>query len=84
MAPLDQTESDELYEGFWLMVVGMVTVFGFLSTLVAMMTVSAALFESYAHLFPEPVTEPTRSTSSDDDARIAVVLAAIAAHRTQG
>ena len=73
-----------LYEGIWLMVVGMTTVFGFLSILVGLMYASAAFFESFGHLFPEPESESTRSAVSDDDARIAVVLAAVAAHRNRG
>ena len=67
------------------MVVGMATVFGFLSILVGMMVVSAAFFESFAHLYPDPDPEPPRPEPTDDaDVRIAVALAAIAAHRSRG
>jgi len=76
--------SCEVVEGFWLMLVGMSTVFGFLSILVATMYISAAFFESFAHLFPEPEPVQQRIASSDNDAEIAVVLAAIAAHRSRG
>ena len=67
------------------MAVGMGTVFGFLSIMVAIMYVSAAFFERFDHLFPEPEPAPTRGrASSSNDAEIAVVLAAIAAHRSRG
>ena len=70
-------------EGFRLMAVGMTTVFSFLSLLVIAIQISAAFFDRFAHLFPEP--EPTRralspSSTTSSDPEIAVVLAAIAAH----
>ena len=66
------------------MAVGMTTVFSFLSLLVIAIQISAAFFERFAHLFPEPEPErraPAPSAPTSNDAEIAVVLAAIAAHR---
>ena len=76
-----------LTEGLSLMVVGMVTVFSFLTLLVVVLEVSARVFESYGHLWPEPVTDapaPTAPATAPNESRhaeIAVVLAAIEAHR---
>ena len=71
-----------LIEGVRLMVVGMATVFSFLSLLVVVMTMQARFFEVYGERFEEPEVEPaTRQPQRSDDAEIAVVLAAIAAHR---
>ncbi len=69
-------------EGLRLMVVGMTTVFAFLGLLVMCMHASAAFFRVNAGWFAEPAApEPRLPTASGDDAEIAVVLAAIAAHR---
>jgi sodium pump decarboxylase gamma subunit len=62
-------------EGFWLMVVGMFTVFAFLVLLVGLMNGSAFLFERFADRFPEDVaaeTPPARGAAGEE---IAVVLA---------
>ena len=79
-----------LVEGFRLMAVGMTTVFAFLSLLVVLMYGSAAFFRTFADSFPEPeragakprpATAPT--PAADADAELAVVLAAVAAHRAR-
>ncbi len=73
-----------MVEGFRLMAVGMTTVFSFLGLLVIAIHLSARFFEQFAHLFPEPEAArrlPSASAPTSDDAEIAVVLAAIAAHR---
>ena len=62
--------------GVELMVVGMATVFAFLGLLVLMMHVSARVV---AALQPKPQTAP--ALAADDDAEIAIVLAAVAAAR---
>ena len=76
-----------LADGLSLMVVGMVTVFSFLALLVVVLELSARVFASYGHLWPEPVEDapaPTVSTASPTQPRhaeVAVALAAIEAHR---
>jgi sodium pump decarboxylase gamma subunit len=72
-----------LLDGVWLMIIGMATVFAFLTLLVGTMQASAAFFHSYGHLFPEPEPPtPRRSLPAGDPSPdIAVVLAAIAHHR---
>ncbi len=69
-----------IQEGVRLMVVGMFTVFAFLTLLVGMMKLSAAFFEANAHRFPE--TEPagtrpkrTNNIQSDDEIAVAIALA---------
>jgi sodium pump decarboxylase gamma subunit len=71
-------------EGVRLMVVGMFTVFAFLTLLVGLMKASAAFFEANAHRFPEeaPVAAKSqRSNDSKNDAEIAVAIALAAAMR---
>lgn len=71
-------------EGVQLMLVGMTTVFGFLGLLVLVMQGSAAFFRANAHLFPESEPAPTKpAIAASNDAEIAVVLAAVAAHRAR-
>lgn len=65
-----------LAAGFELMVIGMGTVFAFLGLLVALMHVSARVI---AALEPAPAARPIEPP--DDEAEIAVVLAAVAAAR---
>lgn len=74
-----------MLEGVQLMGIGMTTVFGFLGLLVLVMQGSAAFFRANAHLFPEPEVRaaPKKAVEADNDAEIAVVLAAIAAHRAR-
>ena len=69
-------------QGLVLMVVGMLTVFAFLTLLVFAMGASAAFFSKFAHLFPDP--EPTGASKpkkhvSSNDADIAVAIAAVKA-----
>lgn len=71
-----------LIEGVRLMMVGMATVFSFLSLLVVVMIVQARLFEAFGDRFEEPEVSPQPDhRTRSDDVEIAVVLAAIAAHR---
>jgi len=60
--------------------VGMTTVFGFLSLLVVTMMGSAAFFERFGDWFEEPAP-PKRPAVTGPSPEIAVVLAAIEAHR---
>jgi len=73
-----------MQEGLVLVVVGMVTVFGFLVLLVAAMNLSARFFTAFAHRFAEetPVSAPT--ASQGDFTEIAVAIAAVQAlvHKT--
>ncbi len=69
-----------IQEGVRLMVVGMFTVFAFLTLLVGMMKLSAAFFEANAHRFPEAEPAGTRpkrtnNTQSDDEIAVAIALA---------
>ena len=63
-------------EGLQLTLVGMTTVFGFLSLLVGLMVVSSRLLEHY----PEEVA-PEAPLAGGNEEEIAVVLASIEAHR---
>jgi len=72
-------------EGVLLMAVGMATVFAFLGVLVGLMQGSAAFFEAFGDRFAEPEV-PTPSAGATpggagNDDEIAIVLAAIEAHR---
>ena len=74
-----------LFEGINLMMVGMTTVFSFLALLVIVMQVSARFFERFGDQWPDAVVttggpDPTLGTQNEE---IAVVLAAITAHRGQ-
>lgn len=66
-------------QGLVLLVVGMATVFAFLVLLVLAMTLAAAFFRKFAHLFPEETVAET--TPADPAAMIAAALAAIRAKR---
>lgn len=68
-----------LVEGVGLMVVGMTTVFAFLSVLVLAMHANRMLADALGGR-PTPPTTPAPS-HADNDVAIAVVLAAIAARR---
>ncbi|MEZ4319980.1 MAG: OadG family transporter subunit [Myxococcota bacterium] len=77
-----------MIEGFWLMGVGMTVVFGFLTLMVATMNASAAFFERYGHHFESPAPArpaptPARAAAAPPP-EIAVVLAALEAHRRRG
>ncbi len=69
-------------EGVLLMAVGMVTVFAFLGLLVGLMQGSAAFFGAFGDRFAEPEARgggQLPGSAGDED--IAIVLAAIEAHR---
>ncbi len=71
-----------MMEGVRLMVVGMITVFAFLTLLVGMMKTSAAFFEHFAHRFPEdPTPEPGAVRGDPRDEEVALVIAVAEAHR---
>lgn len=67
-----------LLEGVRLMVVGMTTVFAFLTLLVLAMQLNRVVGAMFPD--PEPAAGPS-PVASDDEAEIAVVLAAVAAAR---
>lgn len=71
-------------EGVRLMLVGMFTVFAFLTLLVGIMKASAAFFEANAHRFPEdePLAVKSRGANqSKNDEEIAVAIALAEAMR---
>ena len=74
-----------LFEGINLMVVGMTTVFSFLVLLVIVLQVSARFFERFGDQWPDAAvaTGDSDSTPGTQNEEIAVVLAAITAHREQ-
>ncbi|MCB9679386.1 MAG: OadG family protein [Alphaproteobacteria bacterium] len=63
--------------------VGMTAVFGFLTLMVATMHASAAFFERYGAYFEEPVP-PRKAAAPGPAPEIAVILAALEAHRKGG
>ncbi|WFB37791.1 OadG family protein [Kiritimatiellota bacterium B12222] len=67
-------------QGFVILVIGMATVFAFLILLVFAMQLMAAGFKKHAQLFPGEVEDRT-VYPSDQDAVIAVALAAIRAKK---
>ena len=73
-----------LLEGVNLMAVGMTAVFSFLTLLVVMLQLSARVFRSFGHRWPDPVTAvastPARATARRDS-EVAVVLAAVEDYR---
>ncbi len=68
-------------EGVRLMVVGMFTVYAFLTLLVGLMAGSTAFFEAFAHRFPEDVPKVPERARTDNDAEIALALAVAEARR---
>ena len=73
-----------LLEGVNLMVVGMTTVFSFLTLLVIVLQISAKVFDSIGHRWPDPTIatpRPAQAPKTLGDVGIAVALAAIEAHR---
>ena len=70
-----------IQEGVRLMVVGMFTVFAFLTLLVGMMKLSAAFFEANAHLFPEADADDSASGNSRIDEEVAIAIAVAEASR---
>ena len=69
-------------EGVNLMAVGMTTVFGFLALLVVLLQLSARFFEKFGDRWPDSrVTSGAPEARVETDEAVAVVLAAVAAHR---
>jgi len=73
-----------LADGIQLLLVGMTTVFAFLMLLVGLMAGSARFFEAFGHRFvgaeePPPVAQASSRVGESEE--IAVVLAAVEAHR---
>lgn len=66
-----------LAEGIRLMAVGMVTVFAFLTLLVGVMSAQAAFFRAFGDRF----ADPPASGGEDEEAVLALVLAAAHAKR---
>jgi sodium pump decarboxylase gamma subunit len=72
-----------ILEGLRLMVVGMLTVFSFLTLLVGLMNGSALFFEKFADRFPdEAKSEPAKARIGNDE-EIALVIALAEAARLQ-
>ncbi len=67
-----------IVEGTRLMLVGMTTVFAFLALMVVLMALSGRLLRGFAE---REEAEREASAATDDAQEIAVVLAAIEAHR---
>ena len=63
------------------MAVGMLTVFAFLTLLVALMRASAAFCEAQAHRFPEDEEGASERAPGGGEEEIAVVLAVVEALR---
>jgi oxaloacetate decarboxylase gamma subunit len=81
-------ESDLLRNGLLLMVIGMGTVFAFLTVMVVCIKISAKLAAKFAHLLPEEEKKPRAKKSApkakaagDDGAVLAVVSAAVRKYR---
>ena len=73
-----------LLEGVNLMAVGMTTVFSFLALLVIVLEISARVFQSLGHRWPDPAVAQTHTNpmpSARGDIEVAVALAVIEAHR---
>ena len=73
-----------LLEGVNLMAVGMTTVFSFLTLLVIVLEISARVFQSFGHRWPDPTathspTSPMPGTNGDVE--VAIALAVVEAHR---
>jgi len=81
--------SDLLKNGLLLMVIGMGTVFAFLTLMVLSIQLSAKLAAKYAHLLPEEEKKKLKArkaavpkaAAEDDGALVAVLSAAVAKHR---
>ena len=70
-------------DGLLLMLVGMGTVFMFLSLMIVVMKGATVVLGKFTHLLPDDVieTKPRAATAQRSDQDIAVVLAAIEQHR---
>ncbi len=86
--------SDLLKNGLMLMVIGMGTVFAFLTVMVLCIQASAKATARFAHLIPEPekkkpkakkpaAAAPAASPAGDDGALVAVLTAAVAKYRAE-
>lgn len=81
--------SDLLRNGLLLMVIGMGTVFAFLTLMVICIQFSAKLAAKFAHLLPEEEKKKPKAkkpaapkaAAEDDGALVAVLTAAVAKHR---
>ena len=74
-------ESGLIQQGLALMLVGMGTVFVFLTLLVASMSAMSAAVARFA---PPPPAPPSRPTASEDHAVVAAIVAAVDLHRRGG
>ena len=71
----------DLSRGLELMATGMGVVFGFLIIMVIAMSINAAFFRKFAHLFPEEETPKTGLQRHGEDlSAIAVAIAAVKAY----
>jgi len=81
--------SDLLRNGLLLMVIGMGTVFSFLTVMVLCILLSAKLAAKFSHLLPEEEKKKPKAKKAvapkapaeDDGALVAVLSAAVAKHR---
>ena len=72
-----------MLEGVRLMAVGMLTVFTFLTLLVALMHASARFFAAHAERFPDPVSDPDPGAGDESDRALAIALAWAARQREE-
>ena len=73
-----------LLEGVNLMAVGMTAVFSFLTLMVVVLQLSAWVFRSFGHRWPDPVIATTPSlagVTARRDSEVALVLAAVEDYR---
>ncbi|MDX9980394.1 MAG: OadG family protein [Lentisphaeria bacterium] len=83
--------SDLLKNGLMLMVIGMGTVFAFLTVMVLCIQASAKVAARFAHLIPEPEKKKPKAKkpaapaapAGDDGALVAVLTAAVAKYRAE-
>ena len=64
-----------LIDGLIFMVLGMTTVFAFLTVLVIVMRLSYLLISYYGKFFPERILEPQKVSRSNNKAKIALAVA---------
>ncbi|MGD9581423.1 MAG: OadG family protein [Vampirovibrionia bacterium] len=73
-----------LIDGLIFMVLGMTTVFAFLTVLVMIMHLSYLLINFYGKYFPERVLEPQKITKNRIDPKIALAVAIAKAYSRKG
>lgn len=73
-----------LIDGLIFMVLGMTTVFAFLTVLVIVMHLSHLLIDVYGKYFPERVLEPQKIRRSNNDSKIALAVAIAKAYSQKG